>query len=82
MKFWGKVVLVLALVCAACGAWLDPLSGDWVYVWFGQFYPITDLVRYDGAVFYFVDGKLATNFTGTVKDFNGTEFHIVNGQAR
>ena len=64
------------------GAWLDPLSGEWVYVWAGQFYPITDLVSYDGAVFYFVDGKLATGFTGTVKDFNGTEFHIVNGQAR
>ena len=63
------------------GAWLDPLSGDWVYVWYGQFYPITDLVSYDGEIFYFIDGKLALDFTGVVADFNGAEFNIVNGQA-
>ena len=62
------------------GAWNDPTSGDWVYVWAGQYYETTDLVRYDGEIFYFINGKLALDFTGVVKDFKGTEFNVVNGQ--
>ena len=64
------------------GAWHDPLSGDWVYVWEGQFYDVTDLVSYDGAIFYFINGRLALDFTGVVNDFKGTPFNIVNGQAQ
>ena len=64
------------------GAWHDPLSGDWVYVWAGQFYNTTDLVSYDGAIFYFINGKLALDFTGVVTDFQGAAFNIVNGQAQ
>ena len=67
-------------VPGVCGAWFDPLSGEWVYVWNSQFYDITDLVSYDGAIFYFVNGKLALNYRGTVKDFQGTVFNVVNGQ--
>ena len=64
------------------GAWLDPLSNRWVYVWYGQYYEITDLVSYDGEIFYFIDGELATNFTGVVEDFQGTQYHVVNGQVQ
>ena len=68
-------------VSSLCGAWPDPISGRFVYIWAGQFYPITDLVSYDGQVFYFIDGYLATDFVGTVYDFNGTPFNIIYGQA-
>lgn len=54
----------------------------WLYLVEGQFYPITDLVSYDGAIFYVKDGKLQESFTGTVKDFNGTEFNVVNGMVK
>ena len=63
-----------------CGAWPDHNSGEFVYIWYGQFYAITDLVSYDGQIFYFIDGKLALGYTGVVKDFNGTEFYIADGQ--
>ncbi len=65
---------------AVCGAWQDPLSGKWVYVMNGQFYPVTDLVSYDGKIFYFVKGVLALDYTGTVQDFNGKPFYVVKGQ--
>ena len=68
-------------VSSLYGAWPDPISGRFVYVWAGQFYPITDLVSYDGQVFYFINGYLATDFVGTVYDFNGTPFNIIYGQA-
>lgn len=54
----------------------------WLYLVEGQFYPITDLVSYDGAIFYVKDGKLQESFTGTVRDFNGTEFNVVNGMVK
>ena len=67
-------------VSALYGAWPDPISGRFVYIWAGQFYPITDLVSYDGQIFYFIDGYLATDFVGTVYDFNGTPFNVIYGQ--
>ena len=63
------------------GAWCDPITGKFAYIWAGQFYPITDLVSYDWQVFYFINGYLATDFVGTVYDFNGTPFNIIYGQA-
>ena len=67
-------------VSSLYGAWPDPISGRFVYIWAGQFYPITDLVSYDGQIFYFIDGYLATDFVGTVYDFNGTPFNVIYGQ--
>ena len=64
------------------GAWHDPISGEWVYIWNGQYYEITDLVSYDGEIFYFVDGRLALDYTGPVQDFQGVTHNVVNGQVR
>ncbi len=43
---------------------------------------VTDLVSYDGEIFYVVDGKLAADYTGAVKDFKGMEFNVENGMVR
>ena len=54
----------------------------WLYFEDGCVMAHTGLVSYDGEIFYVVDGKLQENFTGTVKDFNGTEFSVVNGMVK
>lgn len=54
----------------------------WLYLSNGQFYPTTDLIHYDGEIFYVKNGKLQESFTGTVKDFRGVEYNIVNGMVK
>lgn len=66
----------------ANGVWMDPITMKWYYVAAGQFYSITDVVPFDGAYFYFINGELATWFNGDVVGSNGVTYHIVGGQAQ
>ena len=65
---------------SANGAWQNPNDGQWYYMVNGQWVKHTGLVPFNGALFYFMDGKLATGFTGVVRDANGVERQVVNGQ--
>ena len=61
------------------GLWQDPASEKWYYLVRGQVTDKTTLVLYDGAWFYVIDGRLASDFTGTV-NYDGAKFNVVKGQ--
>lgn len=58
---------------------LQKTDRGWLYMEDGQVMEQTGLKAHDGKIFYIIDGALAEDYTGTVKDFKGTEFNVVNG---
>lgn len=70
------------------GRWRKDINGltlvgnTWYYMREGMIQKDTGLVSYDGAIFYIKDGVLASDYTGVVKDFNGTPFNVYKGMVR
>lgn len=64
------------------GPWRDPYDGIWYYVVESEWKRITDVVPYDGAKFYFREGKMATDYTGYVTASDGIQYYVSNGQVQ
>jgi hypothetical protein len=61
------------------GLVLDP-DGQFRYYKDGEFYPLTNIVRYDGAEFWVVEGVVPLNATGVTVCPDGKAYFLVAGQ--
>ena len=63
------------------GPWHDPYDGKWYYLAESRWVSwMTDIIPYNGELFFFREGVLAADYTGYVTGSDGTGYYVVCGR--